>query len=388
MHTQRATAMRTLGLELNLSAKKTRKREFLVEMRRVMRLWTPVLVIKPHATVAKTVRFPFAIETMPRTHYLQRWFGPSYPAMEEAPRDFPLYREFASLGDGVSGPPHTDTSLDFSRLFESFAMAARLRAVDDILQAKYPLLHTGTDIAIPVAAALIAAPRWTKNAGGARYPERNQIKKSNRWHLGMKAHIGVDFDAGLVQPVGGTLGSDKHVVEANHLARVGKGARGENGRQGVHKRINPQPDVTWLFAMRPGARKAFDRGNPMKSIVDEVERMGASIWATVEHSFWIIKRQFALTGAHYRGPLKNTEQLTMLRALPSLWKPRGRLLGAQGKGACSTAEGPATGPKRAARCDITLHGSTPNRPTACATAAISTCWHARWRSVQSFPDAR
>lgn len=49
-----------------------------------------------------------------------------------------------------------------------------------------------------VDATIIAAPSSTKNESGERGPEMHQTKKGNQWHFGMKAHIGVDADSGLV----------------------------------------------------------------------------------------------------------------------------------------------------------------------------------------------
>lgn len=92
MIAKRVTVMNQLGLGLKLSTMKTRKREFLDEMNRVVPWPALVAVVEPHAPRAKTGRPPFAIETMLRIHYLQQWFGLSDPAMEAALHDVPLYR--------------------------------------------------------------------------------------------------------------------------------------------------------------------------------------------------------------------------------------------------------------------------------------------------------
>jgi IS5 family transposase len=92
MISKRVTLPNQLGLGLNLSTKKTRKREFLDEMDRVVPWSALVEIVQPHAPWAKTVRPPFAIETMLRLHYLQQWFGLSAPAVEESLHDVPLYR--------------------------------------------------------------------------------------------------------------------------------------------------------------------------------------------------------------------------------------------------------------------------------------------------------
>ncbi|MBT2305190.1 IS5/IS1182 family transposase, partial [Variovorax paradoxus] len=73
MISKRAALPNQLGLGLNLSTKKTRKREFLDEMDRVVPWSALAQIVEPHAPRAKTGRPPFAIETMLRIHYLHVW---------------------------------------------------------------------------------------------------------------------------------------------------------------------------------------------------------------------------------------------------------------------------------------------------------------------------
>ena len=61
-------------------------------------------------------------------------------------------------------------------------------------------------------------------------------------------------------------------------------------------------------------------------LIDEVERLKASIRAKVEHPFRAVKRQFGLVKVCYRRLKKNTAQLTTLFALGNLWMARGRSL--------------------------------------------------------------
>jgi IS5 family transposase len=64
--------MKQVSLGLNLSTKKTRKREFLEQMNKVVPWDVLVGVVEPRWPKAKTGRPPFAIETMLRIHYLQQ----------------------------------------------------------------------------------------------------------------------------------------------------------------------------------------------------------------------------------------------------------------------------------------------------------------------------
>ena len=179
--------MKQISLGLNLSTKKTRKREFLEEMDKVVPWDVLVQIVAPHYTQARTGRPAFPVETMLRIHYLQQWFGRSDPAMEEALHDVPVYREFAKLDGVLDRLPDESTILRFRHLLEKNNLAPdMLRVVNDLLSYKGLLLKTGT----AVDATLINAPSSTKNASGERDPEMHQTKKGNQWYFGMKAHIG------------------------------------------------------------------------------------------------------------------------------------------------------------------------------------------------------
>ena len=141
-----------------MSLKKTRKREFLEQMERVVPWAALVTLIAPYYPKGHIGRPPFALETMLRTHFLQQWFGPSDPAMEEAFFDVPLYREFARL-DAHGRLPDESTILRFRHRLEKHKLAdAILMAVNDLLGEQGLLLRQGS----AVDATLIAAPSSTK----------------------------------------------------------------------------------------------------------------------------------------------------------------------------------------------------------------------------------
>ena len=201
-----------------------------------------------------------------------------------------------------------------------------LTLVNELLSAKGLLLRAGTAL----DATLIAAPSSTKNKDGARDPEMHQSKKGNQWHFGMKAHIGVDADSGLVHTVRGTAGNVADVVEANTLLH-GQETQvwADAGYQGADKRPDAKNDVRWNIAMRPGRRKQLDKTKPLDDLTDQLERLKASIRAKVEHPFRVIKHQFGHVKVRYQGLAKNTAQLHTLFALSNLWMMRASLLGAR-----------------------------------------------------------
>ena len=315
--------MKQLGLGLNLSTKKTRKREFLEDMERVVPWAALVQIVAPYYPKAKTGRPPFGIETMLRIHYLQQWFGLSDPAMEEALHDVPLYREFAKLDDAQARLPDETTILRFRHLLERHDLAKdMLRLVNDLLGAKGLMLRTGT----AVDATLISAPSSTKNEQGERDPEMKQTKKGNNWYFGMKAHIGVDSHSGFVHTVVGTAANVNDLNVAGALLHGEEEvAFGDAGYQGVHKRAEAE-GPTWHVAMRPGLRRKLNPFIEPQFVAERVEKMKASIRAKVEHPFRVIKRQFGFTKVRYRGLQKNTAQLVTLFALSNLWMARRALL--------------------------------------------------------------
>ena len=311
-------------LGLNLSTRRTRKAVFLDEMELVVPWRELIALIAAASPVATTGRPPFAHETMLRIHFLQQWFGLSDLAMEEALFEVSLYRDFAGLSSAERIPDRVSI-LRFRHLLEEHQLSIQILAtVNSTLAAKGLLLKNGTAI----DATLIAAPSSTKNANGERDPEMHQTKKGNQWHFGMKAHIGVDADSGLVHTVVGTAANVNDVTQASALVHGEEtDVFADAGYQGVAKREETQDiKANWHVAMRPGKRKALDKSTPMGAIMDKLEHVKARIRAKVEHPFRVIKRQFGFVKVRYRGLMKNTAQLHTLFALSNLWMARHRLL--------------------------------------------------------------
>jgi len=315
--------MKQISLGLNLSTKKTRKREFLEQMEKVVPWAVLVEIVAPHCPKSKTGRPPFPIETMLRVHYMQQWFGLSDPAMEEALHDMPLLREFAKLDGVLDRLPDETTILRFRHLLEKHDLAPdMLRVVNDLLQHKGLLLKTGT----AVDATLISAPSSTKNKSGERDPEMHQTKKGNQWYFGMKAHIGVDAESGFVHTVVGTAANVSDITQAGALLHGEETAAfADAGYQGVHKRPEAE-GPEWYVAMRPGKRRQLDLKRKSGRLLNEVERLKASVRAKVEHPFRVLKQQFGFTKVRYRGLKKNTAQIVTLFALSNLWMARRQLI--------------------------------------------------------------
>jgi IS5 family transposase len=184
-------------LSHTMKKKVTRREAFLAEMDAVVP-WTRLLaLIEPHYPKAgpKGGRPPMPLETMLRVYFLQNWYALSDPMAEESLYDSEAMRRFAGIELGDDRIPDETTILNFRHLLERHGLTEAIFAeVNAHLADKGITLRSGT----LVDATIIDAPSSTKNKAGARDPEMSSTKKGNDWYFGMKAHVGVDADSGIV----------------------------------------------------------------------------------------------------------------------------------------------------------------------------------------------
>jgi IS5 family transposase len=295
--------------------------------------WKVLLkIIEPHYRVAGRGRRPYALESMLRVHLMQNWFALSDPAMEEALYEIASLRSFAHLS--LSEPiPDETTILNFRHLLEANDLADDiLKSVNALLARKGLLLKRGSI----VDATIIAAPSSTKNAQGERDPQMHQTKKGNQWFFGMKAHIGVDADSGLVHTITTTAANEADVEQVGDLLH-GKEEQvwADSGYRGAPSRVD-RDDLQWHIAARPSDIAKLPEGRA-KTKVQKAEHRKASVRAKVEHPFRIIKRQFGLVKVRFRGLAKNTAHVVTLFALSNLWMVRKQLTATAGAVRLKTA---------------------------------------------------
>jgi IS5 family transposase len=180
-----------------------------------------------------------------------------------------------------------------------------------------------------VDATLIAAPSSTKNKAGKRDPEMHQTKKGNQWYYGMKVHVGVDKDSGLIHSVVTTAANVHDLTPAAELLHGDEEVvYGDAGYQGIAKR--PEIEGTsaeFRVAMRPGKRRALP-DTPEGKLQDLVEAAKAHVRAKVEHPFRVIKQQFGFHKTRLRGITKNRCKVNVIAALANLFLARRQLLAA------------------------------------------------------------
>ena len=256
---------------------------------------------------------------MLRTHYVQLFYNLSAPGMEDLLYESDPVRRFVGLK--LTGPlPGETTILHFRHLLERHGLGeSLLQEINGHLESRWLKLREGAI----VDATIIAAPPSTKNRSGERDPGMHQTRKGNQWRFGMKAHIGVDSETGIVHSVSTTAANVRDVTEAHKLLHGGeKAVWGGAGYQGVHKREETQGlEVEWLVAMRPGKRRKLEPGSDAAL----AENAKASVRAKVEHPFLRVKRLFGYSKVRYRGFMKNRQRLALLFGLGNLLTAEGQL---------------------------------------------------------------
>ncbi len=308
-------------LEYSLKKKQTRRDRFLAEIE----------AVTPWAVLEKTLvpfypssggrgRPPIGLARMLRMYVAQQCFGLSDEGIEDALYDSQAIRRFVGIDLGREAAPDATTLLNFRHLLEQHQLTESIfNAINGHLAEKGLLLREGTII----DATLIAAPPSTKNKDGQRDPEMHQSKKGKQWYFGMKAHIGVDAQSGLVHTVIGTAGNVSDITQAQALLHGDEtDVFGDAGYQGVEKREeNLEVPVTWHVAMKPGKRKTLP-GTALGDLLEQLEHAKASIRAKVEHPFHVVKNLFGHRKTRYKGLAKNTAQLFSLFGLANLMLAR------------------------------------------------------------------
>ena len=293
----------------------TRKAEFLARMEALLPWAQMCALIEPHYPKAGNGRPPVGLERMLRMYLVANWFNLADEVCEDALYDIPAFGDFCRIDLGRERAPDATTLLNFRHLLEQHQLGAALFAkVGELLLANGMKLSGGTI----VDATLIAAPPSTKNRDKARDPEMHQTKKGNEWHFGMKLHIGVDSQTGLVHSASVTAANehDSHqlpnLVHGEETRLYGDCAyRGEKQRQRLKELAPNARDFT---------NKRASRNRPLTDADKETNRRKSSIRAKVEHPFLKLKRIWGFAKTRYRGLAKNANRAFAMLAMANLVK--------------------------------------------------------------------
>jgi len=254
---------------------------------------------------------------------MQQWYSLSDPAMEDALIEVPVMRRFAGIDMMSERIPDETTILAFRHLLEKHDLGQRIFAtVKAHLKARGMAMKQGTII----DATLIAAPTSTKNKQGERDPEMHQTKKGNQWYYGMKVHIGVDAEGGLIHSVETTAANVHDLTPAAELLHGEETVvDADAGDQGIANRPEMEgKKIQFRVAMRPGQRRVLP-DTAEGRLLNLIEMAKAHMRAKGEHPFRVIKQQFGFQKTRLRGMAKNRCKVHVLAALTNLFLACNRL---------------------------------------------------------------
>ena len=302
-----------------LAEARTRKKEFLEQIERIVPWSEWQGIIKPHYYKGERGNKPYELELMLRIHLLQELYDLADMAVMNEVIDSRAFSGFCGV-DSSNQVPDGDTIGRFRALLVKHDLQKKLfTQVVALLEIKGLILKKGTI----VDSAIIAAPSSTKNREKKRDPEAHQTKKGNTWHFGYKAHIGVDKDSGLVHHVETTAANVHDVtVVPKLLYGEEESIHGDSGYLGAQRREdaithNTQgKKIRYKINRRPSQytnKPARSRGQ-----IRRREREKSSVRAKLEHVFGVVKGLFGYRKTRYKGRRKQDAKLHMLFALANL----------------------------------------------------------------------
>ena len=307
------------GLMDELSQARTKKKEFLEQMEKLIPWGEWVEEIRPCYYKGERGNKPYDLELMLRLYVLQNLYTLSDEGTVSEVIDSRAFSEFCGIASS-NQVPDGDTLGRFRNLLIHNGMQERLFAqVVEQLNARGLLLKKGTI----VDSTLISAPSSTKNVRKERDPEAHSTKKGNSWHFGYKAHVGVDKDTGLVHTLRTTAANVHDVTMTPQLlSGEEETVHGDSGYLGAEKREDAMlrnkdgKKIQYKINRRPSQSK--NNSTRSKAQIKRREREKSSVRAKVEHVFAVVKGRFRYRKTRYCGLQKQAAKLNMVFALANL----------------------------------------------------------------------
>ena len=302
-----------------LSQVRTRKKEFLSQIERLIPWSEWVALIQPSYYKGDLGNKPYGLELMLRIYLLQNLYDMSDEKTVAEVIDSRAFSDFCGV-DSSNQVPSGDTLGRFRNLLIQNGIQELLfKQVVAMLTERGLMLKKGTI----VDSTIIEAPSSVKNKEKKRDPDAHQTKKGNTWHFGYKAHIGVDRDSGLVHTVKATAANVSDVSEtANLLHGEEETCHGDAGYTGAGKRDdaivrnNAGKKIKYEIMRRPSQIRKLSKSGQYKA--KKREHGKSSIRVKVEHVFGVVKGQLKFKKTRYRGLRKQEAKFNIMFALANL----------------------------------------------------------------------
>ena len=307
------------ALSDELSQVRTKKREFLGEIERIVPWEKWISIIKPYYYKGERGNKPYDLERMLRIYLVQNLYNLSDMAAVAEVIDSRAFSDFCGV-ESSNQVPDGDTLGRFRNILLRNGIQQELFAqVVELLMQRGLILKRGTI----VDSTFIEAPSSTKNEKKERDPQAHSAKKGNTWHFGYKAHIGVDKESGLVHTVKVTAANEHDVtVTSELLTGEEEEVYGDSGYLGAEKRPEALKknkagkSVHYKINRRPSQSK--NKSARSQAQIKRHEHEKSSVRAKVEHVFAVVKLQLRFRKTRYRGLRKQIAKMNIMFALANL----------------------------------------------------------------------
>ena len=317
--------------EFQMKKRKNKKELFLEKMEKVVPFEEWCEIIRPYYYENGNGRQPIPIESMLRMYLVSNWFNLSDEGTEELVDDSRAVRNFV----GREAPDAT-TLCKFRKILEDNGVSKKLFA-EQIKQFKEQgiMLREGTI----VDATIIESPKSTKNKDKSLPEGYGYTKKRNKNYTGIKAHVGVDKDSGLIHSVAVTPANVSDITMASSVLHGEETeVRGDAAYVGIDKRVDicekyqdGTGEIEWLThshkkppylvcKKNPAVKFIINLNGRIKNIDKEEEKIKSRIRAKVEHIFCKLKHLFGYRKTRYRTSVKNESHIFMLFTLVNIYK--------------------------------------------------------------------
>ena len=307
------------ALNDELAQVRTKKKEFLEQMDRIIPWGEWIALIQPCYYEGERGNKPYKLELMLRLFILQNLYNLSDEVTVAEIIDSRAFSDFCGV-DSSNQIPSGDTLGRFRNLLIQHGLQGQLFAqVVAMLMERGLILKKGTI----VDSTIISAPSSTKNREKKRDPDARQTKKGNTWHFGYKAHIGVDRDSGIVHTVKATAANIHDVTMTSELLHgEEETVNGDSGYIGAEKRqdaiVNNKAGkkIQYNINRRPSQFRKLSKSGQYKA--KKREHAKSSVRAKVEHVFGVVKGFLKFKKTRYRGLRKQEAKFNIMFALANL----------------------------------------------------------------------
>lgn len=298
---------------------RTKKKEFLEQIERIVPWSEWITLIKPCYYKGERGNKPYDLELMLRIYLIQNLYDLADEATVSEVIDSRAFSDFCGV-ESSNQVPDGDTLGRFRNLLIKNNLQEKLFAqVVELLKSKGLILKKGTI----VDSTIISAPSSTKNKEKKRDPDAHSVKKGNQWFFGYKAHIGVDKGSGLVHTVKAT-GANVHDVTMTSELLTGEENEiyGDSGYTGADKREDAiirnknGKKIKYKINRKPSQIKKLSASGQYAAKKSEHKK--SSVRVKVEHVFAVVKRQLGFRRTRYRGLAKQTAKFNIMFALANL----------------------------------------------------------------------